>query len=187
MATFNADKVAYAEANSWRAYYDHDWLRMLRLVMSMMQEQFNIPFPLSIVAAYYTARASAAWVPKEHDEDVVLRYLERFYRLAQRYSGRRFDPQQAAKLELRYWAVHRERSGKTDKTEFIQVMTDLHSEIFGIPPEQARESGELRVLANNTVDLITSRASTNPEADWIKLEGYLRQCYRSIARAIPTV
>lgn len=185
MATFNPDKVAYAEANSWRAYYDHNWLRMLRLVVSMMQEQFNIPFPMSIVAAYYTVRASAAWVPKEHDEAVVLGFLEQFYRMAQRYSGRRFDPQRAAQLELRYWAVHRELSGKPDKTEFIQVMTDLHSEIFGIPSEQARESGELRVLANNTVDLITSKNSTNPEADWNKLEDYLRQCYRSIASAIP--
>jgi hypothetical protein len=186
MATFNPDKVAYAEANSWRAYYDHDWFKLLRLVVTMMQEQFNIPFPLSIVAAYYTVRASAAWAPKDHDEAVVQRYLEKFYRMARRYSGRAFDPQRAAQLEVRYWAVHRELSGKPDKTEFIQVMTDLHSEIFGIPREQARESGELRVLANSTVDLITSKTSTDPEADWKKLEDYLRECYRSIAGALPS-
>lgn len=63
-------------------------------------------------------------------------------------------------------------------------MVELHSAIFGITAEQARESAELRVLANNTVDLITSKTSTNPEADWAKLEDYLRQCYRSLQRAI---
>jgi hypothetical protein len=63
-------------------------------------------------------------------------------------------------------------------------MTQLHSAIFGITPEQARESAELRVLANNTVDLITSKTSVDPEADWEKLEDYLRQCYRSIAQAL---
>jgi hypothetical protein len=38
------------------------------------------------------------------------------------------------------------------------------------------------VLANNTVDLITSHTSTDPEADWRKLEEYLRETYRSIQR-----
>jgi len=46
------------------------------------------------------------------------------------------------------------------------------------------ESAELRVLANNTVDLITSQTSTYVEGDWAKLEDYLRQCYRSIQRAL---
>ena len=47
-----------------------------------------------------------------------------------------------------------------------------------------RESAEWRVRANNTVDLITSGQSKDPEADWAKLEDELRQCYRSIrARA----
>jgi hypothetical protein len=71
---------------------------------------------------------------------------------------------------------------QADKTEFIETMTDLHSAIFGISREQARESAELRVLANNTVDLITSKTSTDPESDWAKLEDYLRQCYQSIRR-----
>jgi hypothetical protein len=45
-----------------------------------------------------------------------------------------------------------------------------------------RESAELRVLANNTVNLITGKTSTDPEADWAKLESYLRDCYRSIQK-----
>jgi hypothetical protein len=71
-------------------------------------------------------------------------------------------------------------AGLEDKSEFIQTMVDLHSAIFGITAEQARESAELRVLAGNTVDLITSKTSTDVAADWAKLEEYLRQCYSSI-------
>jgi len=40
------------------------------------------------------------------------------------------------------------------------------------------------LLANNPVDLITSRTSADPEADWAKLEEDIRQCYRSIERAL---
>jgi hypothetical protein len=122
-------------------------------------------------------------VPVDHDEHAVQVWLEKYYRLAQRYVGVNFDPIQAASQEVRYWAVHRELSGKPDKTPFIDALTDLHSTVFGITKEQARESAELRVLANNTVDLITSHTSTDPEADWAKLRVYLRDCYRSVKRA----
>jgi hypothetical protein len=179
---YNPDRVAYFEAAGWRAYYDRAWLKLLRLIVSLCQEQFRIPFPMSLLAAYYVTRASIAWVPLDHDENVVRHFYEKFYRLARQYSGLRFDPPRVAALELQYNDVHRRLSGKPDKTEFIETMVDLHSAIFGLTPEQARESAELRVLANNTVDLITSNTSTDPEADWAKLEDYLRQCYRSIER-----
>jgi hypothetical protein len=79
--TFNPERVAYFEAAGWRAYYDHKWLKMLRLIVSLCQEQFRIPFPMSLLAGYYTTRASAAWVPVHHDEQKVLRYLEKFYQV----------------------------------------------------------------------------------------------------------
>ncbi len=178
----NADRVAHYEASGWRAYYDHAWLKLLHLIVSLCQEQFHIPFPRSLLAAYYVTRASVAWVPIDHDEQKVRAYYEKFYRMARRYSGLKFEPVRVAVLELEYNDIHRKLSGKPDKTEFIQTMTELHSAIFGLTLEQARESAEFRVLANNTVDLITSRTSTDPEADWRKLEGYLQQCYRSIGQ-----
>ncbi len=177
---FNPERVAHYEAAGWRAYYDHDWLKLLRLIVSLCQEQFRIPFPHSLLAASYVTRASIAWAPVDHDARVVQRFYENFYRLARRYSGLHFDPAQVAALELEYNDVHRRLSGKPDKSEFTETMTRLHSALFGIPPEQARASAELRVLANNTVDRITSKISTEPEADWARLEDYLCQCYRSI-------
>src|SRR5207247_1942422 len=90
MFNFDPDRVAYFEANGWRAYYDRKWLKMLRLIVGLCQEQFHIPFPMSLLAAYYTTRASLAWVPVDHDEQKVLAFLEKFYRLARRYSGLKF-------------------------------------------------------------------------------------------------
>lgn len=181
---FDPERVAYFEATGWRTYYERNWIKLFRLIAALCHEQFRIPFPMSWLAAYYIARASAMWVPADHDQQAILRLHVKFYQLAKRYSGLEFDTRQAALLEEQYWDVHRRLSGKPDKTEFIETLTELHSLLFGISQEQARKSAELRVNANNTVDLITSRTSANPEADWIKLEEYLRQCYRSIRKAM---
>jgi hypothetical protein len=181
---FDPERVAQFEAAGWRAYYEHNWPKMLYLLLVLCQEQFRIPFPISLLAAYYIVRASAGWVATDHDSSAILALHEKFYKIARRYSGLKFDPLKVATLEEQYWDVHRRLSGKPDKTEFVNTMIDLHSAIFGITAAQARESAELRVLANNTVDLITSRTSTDPEADWNKLEEYLRQCYRSIGREL---
>lgn len=173
-------RVAHFEANGWRAYYEHNWLKVLRLIVRLCQEQFHIPFPQSLLAGYYTTRASIAWAPIDHNVQDVLTYLRKFYRIARRYSRLHFDVERVATLELQYFVVHRALSGKEDKTELIQTMADLHSAIFGITPAQALASAELRVLAMNIVDLITSKTSLDPASDWVKLEEYLRQCYASI-------
>jgi hypothetical protein len=180
--TMQPERVAYFEAAGWKAYYDRKWLKMLRLIVLLCQEQFHIPFPMSLAAAYYTTRASIAWVPIKHDERRVLRYLEKFYGVARRYSGLHYDVKRVAALELQYFDVHRRLSGKPEKEEFLQTLIALHSAIFGLTSEQARESAEWRLLAANTVDLITSGTSTDVEGDWSKLEAYLRKAYDSIVQ-----
>jgi hypothetical protein len=177
---FNPDRVAYVEAAGWRAYYDRKWIKMLRLFVGLCHEQFRIPFPMSLVAAYYTTRASLAWVPIDHNERKILTDLENFYRIARRYSGLNYDTARVADLELQYFDVHRRLSGNPEKGEFLQTLIDLHSAIFRLSPEQVQESAEWRLLAANTVDLITSNTSTDVEGDWAKLEEYLCRCYRSI-------
>ena len=181
---FNPDQVAYVEAVGWRAYYDRKWLKMLSLIMKLNQEQFHIPFPISLLAAYHTISASISWVPVNHDDKKVLKSLEKFYRLACRYSGLTFDPTRVAALEFKYFDVHRRLVGQTDKSELIETLTELHSAIFGLSIEQVRESAEYRAKAADRVDRITGKISTDVEGDWTILEEDLRQCYRSIQREL---
>lgn len=177
---FNPAGVAHYEVEGWKAYYDHRWLYLLRLVVALVQEQFRIPLPVSLLAAYYVTRASVAWVPKDHDQAAIRHYLEQFYRLALRYSGLRFDPAQVAAFEFDYWDAHRRLVGNPDKTDFLRAMTGLHAAIFALTPEQAQESAELRVEANNVLDTITGRTSPDPARDWLRCEDLLRRCYTSL-------
>jgi hypothetical protein len=179
---FQPDRVAYFEAAGWRAYYDRKWLALAWLIVRVCQEQFRIPLGMSLIASYYIARASIAWAPLDHDQKVVAEYYAKFYRIAKRYSHLHFDPDRAGELEMRYNDDHRRLAGKPDKSAFIQTMVELHGELFGLTPDQARESAELRVEACNAVDRITGRTSTDVEAHWALAEAKLGQCYRSIER-----
>src|SRR5215472_6621329 len=127
MFSFDPERIAYLEAESWRAYYERRWGRLLRLLVTLCQEQFHIPFPLSVVAAYYATRAASAWAPQHHDDRAVQTWYTRFYRLARRYSGLRFDPREAAALELEYTDVHRRLVGVEDKSAFVDTLTRLHA------------------------------------------------------------
>ena len=131
-------------------------------MVQLNHEQFHIPFPLSVVAALHVARGSVAWAPVDHDLDAVRRHFMRFYRMARRWSGLRFDPVTAARFEIDYWIEHRRLVGTSDKEPFIQAMTPLHSHLFDLPPDRVRDSAEWRVKANNIVDLITGGASSDP-------------------------
>jgi hypothetical protein len=177
---FDADRVAYFETEGWRAYYDRRWLRLLKLLVTMSHEQFRIPWPQALVAAYYVTRASVAWVPIDHDAAKVLRYYEAFYRLARRYSGLSFDSKRVAELELKYNDDHRRLIGAEDKTELLQTLIDLHSAIFGMSAEEVAESAAHRVRALNAVDRITSKRSTDVDADWREVLEELQYCYRSV-------
>lgn len=185
MLSFDPDRVAYLEAEGWRAYYDRRWGRVLRLLVTLCQDEFQIPFPVSILAAYYATRAAVAWVPINHDARAVQAWYTRFYRLVRRYSGLTFDPVKAGALELEYNDVHRSLVGTADKAPFIDTMVRLHAELFGLTPEQARPSAEQRVLAANLVDRITGNISPNPAADWAEIHAALRRCYRSIQAQLP--
>jgi len=179
-AVFSPDRVAYFETAGWRAYYERNWLRLLRLLVALCQEQFHIPFPRSLVAAYAVTRAAIAWVPVDHNIYRVIAYYEKFYRIAHRYSKLAFDPVRVATLETRYNDDHRRLVGQHDKSQLLETLVELHCALFGLTKEQARSSAELRLQAANTVDAITNRTSTDVNGDWIRIEQYLRQCYRDV-------
>lgn len=182
-APFDPDRVADLEAEGWRSYYDRNYPRIFWLMTRLTSEQFHVPLPQAALAALQIARAMQAFIPREHDMSVVRQRIARYYAIARRYSAFAKDLDRTSELEAEYWDVHRRLIGNPDKREFVDTMVGLHAAVFGITPDQARESAELRVEANNTVDRITGGAK-DPEAEWSLLKEQLRGCYRSVAREL---
>lgn len=183
-ASFDADAVAHYEALGWRANYDRNWLYMAFLMVRLLREQFHMTLRQAIRGAYYVARASIAWAPREHNLTVVRLYLEKFYILAKQTTGKTFDPIYVADCELAYWVAHREASGNADKSAMIQSLAELHAGLFGGSVEAMLPSAVNRAVAATTVDLITSKQSKDVEADYRLVEDYLRVSYRQVNKVI---
>lgn len=184
---FKPDRVAALETAGWKAYAARNWPRFLLALTRLNAEEFGIPFPLSVQASFYVVRASVAWVPADHDESLVREYLARFSRMVQRYSGLDFDPELAAACELRYWDTHRRAVRQADEREFVEAIVALHSVLFNISPEAARESAELRVEANTVYDPIALGEKRGTPEEWREVQLLLQRCYRSATQAMDGV
>lgn len=181
---FDPERVARLETMAWRAYYDRRWLALGYFAERACADQFNVPFPISVRAAYYATRGAVAFKPVDNDIGLAVAALERYYAIVRRHSGLAFDPAAVARAEVRYWVVHRRLSGNGDHAGLVDAFAQLHSMTFAIAGEDARESAEWRAGAAIKVDDITGRRSADEERDWRRVETQLRRCYRSLAAAI---
>ena len=182
LSRLNPEQIAYYEKAGWEAYYDRNWLRAFGLMVRLVESQFQVPFPRSILAALHVVRASISFAPRDHDLDATLKHLERFYRIAARANSNAFDPRRAAELELRYWVIHRELAEmpELDKRPLVQSLADLHAALFGRTPAELWASAESRTAAAEAVDRITGRRSTDVAADWRRVEEHLRRAYQQV-------
>lgn len=182
--SFDPDRLAYLEVAGLRAYYDHKWLRMLRLVVQLMHEQFDLSWLRAVQAAYYVTVASVAWAPVDNKPEVTRRYIGKFYLLAAKHgSSSGYNPRKVAALEFRYWVLHRNRGmhPDSDVEPYVQCLAELHSALFGIPLDEARESAVDRAKGTDAIDRVTGKRSADIEADWREAEKYLGIAYGSVA------
>lgn len=178
--TFDPAQIARYEVGGWRAYYDRRWVALLGMTITLCQEQFRIPFPRSLKAAYHIVRASVAWVPVEHDTPLVEAQLARFYALALRHAPLTFNPRRVAAAEVRYWEANRRLAGRHDDPVLAETLAALHAALFGLTTDEARESAEWRVRALIALDRVTGGTTTDAEADWQGCEVALGRCYRAV-------
>jgi len=185
---FNPYKVAYYEKSGWEAYYDRDWLRAFRLMVSLNREEFHMPLWTALGAALDIVQASIAFAPLENNDlQKATQYIQSYYEKVGGMVNLRTDAAALARLEMDYWVVHRklaiERKQRPDMENtdrMVESLTNLHAALFGISLDAARRSAEWRAMAAKTVDRITGRYSTDVDDDWRKIESYLQQAYQAV-------
>lgn len=74
-------------------------------------------------------RANQHWAPDpDNDPEAARRCMRRFYSLVARHHGESFDVTEAARLEVEWWRLHRERQQTADPREDLDDEDPLHSE-----------------------------------------------------------
>jgi hypothetical protein len=151
LRTFNPVRVGELECDAWVAYYRRRWASFLRAAFGLTRESFGLSWPATLRGGWWVLRANQVWAPyPDNDPDAARACMRRFYRLVVARSGERFDPSEAARLEVEWWRAHRElqhNGGPVDDRELVAALTDLYSYVYSVPAEAVRVAAEQRALA----------------------------------------
>jgi len=147
MRLFNPHTLAYYETRNYVAYYQRDWLGLLRATVELVKESFGLNYAQAIYGAYLIASAEFAWAPQNHDLRVVENKLRTFYKFVRAINHETFDLDRAVQAELAWWIAHREHFGDPQNESIIEAFTDLNSILFQAPTERVRQAAYWRAAA----------------------------------------
>ena len=145
MRNFDPQKIAHYEKENYVAYYQKDWLKLLRVSVGMVGEAFALSLWQAIYGAYLIARAEIAFAPfPDNDIPKTEAYVKRFYQFIKNVHDEDFDVERATKLEVNWWGVHRKLFGKAENQELVDALTNLYVETYGEDSSKIRESARER-------------------------------------------
>lgn len=181
---FDADEVARLDTVMWRSYYSRQRVRLYGQLTELLRTQYRLPFWRSNAVAYRAAKA--AFVFKDGrsraDYERALPDLLSFYKSIRSVSDTDFDPERAAKLELEWWIVHRERKQHAPG-DLERALADLQAELYRIPAERLMEHARLRAEAMEIRDTKAEQGGVT-EDDWKRIDELLHQSWRSLHAAV---
>ncbi len=147
LRSFDPVKLARFERDNWAAYYHKRWFSLLRISVGMVREAFGLSLWQGLYSAYLVARAEIAAAPADNDIALAERFMTRFYEFIRRIHREEFDPEQAARLEVKWWVVHRRLFGRTDNQELVEALEDLYGALYGLEPEHVHPAAFHRAQA----------------------------------------
>ncbi len=184
MREFDADEVARLETAMWRSYYSHQRVKLFGELAELLRTQYRLP-PLRSNAVAYRA-AKAAFVFKDGrsraDYERALPDLVSFYQSIRAVSDTDFGVERAARLELEWWIVHRERR-RHAPGDLDRALANLQAEIFRLPAERFTEHARLRAEAMEIRDTKADRGDVTEE-DWRRIDELLHRSWRSLHAAV---
>ncbi|MEP6894965.1 MAG: hypothetical protein ABI986_05095 [Chloroflexota bacterium] len=147
MRNFDPRKVAHYEKENYVAYYQRDWLKLLRVSVGLVKESFALSWWQAIYGAYLIARAEIAFAPfPNNDLPKTYAYVKRFYQFIKNVPHEDFNVERAAQLEVNWWSVHRKLFGNAENQELVEALANLYTEAYGVTSEKLHEAARLRAL-----------------------------------------
>ncbi len=181
---FDPDEVARLETEMWRSYYAKERVKLFTQLAELMRSQYHMPFATSNAVAYQAAKAAFVFKEgkKREDYEKALPNLIKFYQAIRDGSDTPFDVEKAAKLELEWWIVHRQRA-RHEPGDLDRALAELPAEIYQMPVEKMMEHARLRQEAMTIRDK-EAEAGGVTEEDWKKIEELLRASWQSLWKAV---
>jgi hypothetical protein len=152
MRSFDPRKVGTLECDAWVTYYRREWLRFLRAAVGLTRHTFGLPWHKTLYGAWLVLRANQLWAPNPgNDPDGARRCMRRFYALVARHHHESIDVDEAARLEVEWWRVHREvqysPDGHADIEPLVAALAALYAHVYEVSQDDATLAARERALA----------------------------------------
>jgi hypothetical protein len=181
---FDPKAIAHLDTVMWRSYYDRRSRDLFLQLAELMRLQFHFPLLRSNRVATYAAKA--AFIFKDgHDRadyERALPYLECYFQEIHDISDRPFNVRRAARLELEWWIVHRER-GRHEEGDLARAVAEAAAELYQVPADKLMEYGHFRADAMKIRDTKAVHDGVT-ESDWRAIESALQASWQSLWNAV---
>lgn len=184
LRNFDPNRVDQLDTEMWKAYYSRNYRGLLRLLFTLLKEQFHLKGFSALLAAYYSAKSALEFQKTHDDKDTQAKlaysYLEKFYSCVKRNVSEEFAIQEVSNKELHWWYVHRypKRYSRSLKDTLIDTMTSLYS----VSSKDLEDYGKYRAEAMHKRD--TARHVKKVEPDWKAIEKDLQLAYQALYQAV---
>jgi hypothetical protein len=162
LRSFDPVRVADLEFRAWVGYYRRDWPAVLRASVGLVRAGFGMDWPRTLHGAWLVLRANQLWAPADNDPDGARRCMRRFYGLLRISYGEPRDVAEAARREIDWWRVHRDRQhaagqldgGDSDDSddELVDSLVALYTFLYGEPEAAVRPAAVYRTQAMDLSD-----------------------------------
>jgi len=170
---------------NYQAYYRRRWGQLARATIGLMRAAFGFNRLDALYAAYLVARAELAFAPFPHNDGPRAEaYMRRFYRLLKARHGAEIDVDQAARLDVRWWQVHRDHFAADDLGPLTEALVEWMAAVYRLRRGRLLEAARLRAYGIWCSDRWV-RAGLPDHSPWLKQEARaLTQSYRALRDAI---
>jgi hypothetical protein len=181
---FDPNEVARIETAMWRSYYDKERVKLFTQLTELLRQQYRMPVVRSNAVAYQAAKAAFVFKAGKQraDYEKALPNLLNYYAAIRALSDTPFEVERAAKLELEWWIVHRQRA-QHKAGDLDRALAELQAELFRLPAERFEEHARLRAEAMTIRDG-KAEAGGVSEADWQRIEALLRGSWSSLWKTV---
>ena len=154
LQSFDPVKVGSLEAELWVTYYRRQWARFLVASLRVVHGTFGMDWLRTCHGAWLVLRANQLWAPNPGDPDGARRCMSRFYALLLLTHGAPADPARAARLEVDWWAAHREHqyAEGSDDGPLVTALAQLYAYLYNTDEAAVRPAAQHRARAMDISD-----------------------------------
>jgi hypothetical protein len=184
LTRFDGHEVGRLETAMWRSYYDHQPARLFGQLLGLLRHQYHLPFWRASLAAWHAARAAVVFQRGHNRSEYELAFsgLVDYYSLIRRSSDIPFSVENAARLELEWWIVHRERA-MHPPGDLQQSLAALQAAIYQRPERIFQDHARARARAMVLRDDAQANGGVSEE-DWKAIENLLDASWISLENAV---